>query len=205
MKRLLALVGQRIGIDRRAHQRQPEHIALGAVPVLRIVEQRHAEARLAHVDEAVRRHLELRLVPDRVVVRRAPDDAVGMLERRVGRPHRDRRQRAQQAMPVAPVDRRLDLEAAAVAPKPIDLRHGRLAEPPHDPDPDIVARRSEELAGFDRGHLDARLRVVVLEVPGVPVARLVAGIDPELVAPARQRLAAASPCGQGSRSCRPCR
>ena len=48
----------------------------------------------------------------------------------------------------------------------------------------------DELDALERGQLLAALGVVLLDVPGVPVARLVDGIDPELVAGAGQRLAA---------------
>src|SRR6476620_514278 len=62
-KAVLPLVGQRIGIERAAQQADGHHVLTRIVPVLAIIQDRHAVPRLRHVDEAVRRPLELRLLP----------------------------------------------------------------------------------------------------------------------------------------------
>ena len=55
---LRALVGQRVGIDRRAQQAEAQLVAERVVAVLAVVEQRDAVAVLGQIGEAVRGHLE---------------------------------------------------------------------------------------------------------------------------------------------------
>ena len=187
---LLALVGDRVGIDRRTQQAEPEHIAARAVAVFAVVEHRDAEARLRKIDEAVARNLELRRVPRGVAVGRAADDAEGAFERRVIGADRDRRQGAEQDAAVMPVDMRLDVEARRIGPERVGLRHHGVAEALHHLDRCPVRAALDDRDALDLGQFLAVRRVVVLDVPGVPVARLVHGISDELVAAAGQRLAA---------------
>ena len=49
----------------------------------------------------------------------------------------------------------------------------------------------DDLQALDIDDFLAALRVILVDVPGVPVARLVLGIGPELIAAPRQRLAPA--------------
>src|SRR5690606_33291193 len=87
-------------------------------------------------------------------------------------------------VPVVPVDFRLDVEAGAVGFERIGLRHGGGAEPLDDGDGGAVRAVGGDMHLAYLRELDAVSRVVVLDVPGVPVARLVRRIDPELIAAA---------------------
>ena len=60
---LPALVGERVGIDRRAQQAEAELVAERVVAVLAVVEERDAVAVLGEIGEAMRGHLEAGLSP----------------------------------------------------------------------------------------------------------------------------------------------
>src|SRR6185503_7946853 len=60
---MLALVGQWIRVERTPQQADGHYVLTRIVAVLAIVQDRYAVARLRHVDETVRRPLELRPLP----------------------------------------------------------------------------------------------------------------------------------------------
>src|SRR3712207_7085899 len=76
---MLALVGERVRVERAAQEAYAEDVVPGAVPVLAVVEEGYPVAWLGEVGEAVGRHLEARRVPGGVAVGRAPHDAVHRL------------------------------------------------------------------------------------------------------------------------------
>src|SRR5215212_7047888 len=95
-KTVLALVGQRVGVERSTEEADAEDVVPGAVSVLAVLEKGNTVARLGEVGEAVCGDLETRLVPGRVAVGGALHDAVHGLEGRlVGTdPHREQRRRS---------------------------------------------------------------------------------------------------------------
>ena len=144
----------------------------------------------------MRRRLVHRLVPAGVGVRRAHHHAIGAFERRHPRARtatgvtvrRNTRRSCQSSVG-------LDIEARAVGGQHIGLRDGRGAIFAHHADGGAMRAALDELDALERGELLAALGVVVLDVPGVPVARLVDRIGPELVAAARPAPRGRSACG----------
>jgi hypothetical protein len=71
-KAVLALVGERVGVERAAEQADAEYVPLRAVAVLAVVEKGYAVAGFGEVAEAVGRDFETGGVPGCVVIRRPP-------------------------------------------------------------------------------------------------------------------------------------
>ena len=109
----------------------------------------------------------------------------------VARPHPRRRQRAQQRAAVAPVDMRADVQPPAVGGQADLLHDARVAPAPADAKAGIMRAGGGDFQALQRGDFLAALRVILLDVPCVPVARLVLRVDPELIAAPVQRLAPA--------------
>lgn len=63
----------------------------------------------------------------------------------------------------------------ALAPKRQDLGDARMAPGAHDPDRGAVRGIFDQLDAIKRGDLLATRGVILLDVPGVPVAQLVRG------------------------------
>src|ERR671917_1384801 len=100
---MLALVGERVWVERAAEQADADYVPLGAVAVFAVVEERDAVARLGEVTEAVGADLETGSIPGRVVVRRAPHRAVHRLRGRLVGADAHREERAQEDLPLVPV------------------------------------------------------------------------------------------------------
>lgn len=109
-------------------------------------------------------------------------DAAGAFIGRAWRADGGGRQRAQQGAPVAPVEFGGDVEAAAVGVERIGLRDRRGAIAPDDAEPRAVRSALDDFDALDLAQFLAARRIVLFEVPGVPVARFVLRIDPELIA-----------------------
>ena len=187
---LAALVGERVGVDRRAQQAEAELVAERVVAVLAVVEQRHAVARLGEVGEAVGGDLEAGDVPGGVAVRRAAD-------RRRARIRRWRRRRGPRAgsAPSAGCGARASRcrwRCRAGRSWPRAGRSGRSRCRGSGGSTRIAARcgpRSTTSIDARRSSSSPWRGVVLLDVPGVPVARLV-DVGPDLVAAVGERLAA---------------
>ena len=120
---------------------------------------------------------------------RAADDAVRAFEGGGVGADGERKARLQEDAPLVPVDVGLEFEAGRVGPEAAGLHDRAVAEAAGDADGGAVRAASRRPRPRDGGDLLALARVVVLDVPGVPVARLV-DIGPDLVAATGQRLAA---------------
>jgi hypothetical protein len=103
----------------------------------------------------------------------------------------DGREGAEEHTAIVPVERRLDIEARRIVGQHIGLGDGRGAIAADDPD--RGARRAGVGDGdaLDIGDGFAALGIILLDIPGVPIARLVDGIGKELIARTGQRFAAA--------------
>jgi hypothetical protein len=113
---LKALVGERIGIDRRTKQRDADLVAERMVAVFPVVQKAYAKPMLREVDETMRGHFELRLVPGRIAMRRSSDDTVRAFENGGFGANGEREVRLEQNSPLVPVDIRLELDARGIRP-----------------------------------------------------------------------------------------
>ena len=124
---LPALVGERVGIDRRAEQAEAELVAERVVAVLAVVEERDAVALLGEVGEAVGGDLEARDVPGGVAVRGAADHAVRAFEGGDVGADREREARLQQDAALVPVDVGGEVEPGGVRPEPVASARSSLS------------------------------------------------------------------------------
>src|SRR5215210_7993517 len=182
---VLALVGQRVGVERAAKQADAQDVVPGAVAVLAVVEKGNTVARLGEVGETVRADLETRLVPRRVAVGGALHDAVHGLEGRLMETDAHREQRPQEHLPLMPPHTRLEVKASRAGEQGVSLRDPGPAKTPLD-----AHRRAQwpplhHLYAFGSGDLLSFSLVACFYVPGVPVRWLVR-VGEELVALAFQ-------------------
>ena len=155
---------------------------MDAMAVLGIVEESDAKVRLGQIEEAMGRRLEHGRVPGGVGVGRTGDDAIGALGRGVAGAGVYGRERPQENAAIVPVERGFDVEAAGTCRKAQHLRNGRRAETANQPDGDAVRALLNDLQALKIGDLLAALGIIALDVPGVPVARLVYRIGHQSVA-----------------------
>src|SRR5207245_1491090 len=139
-----------------------------------------AVAGLREVGEAVAGDLEARLVPRGVAVRRPLDDTERGLERGAGRADREREARLGQPAAIVPVEARVEVDPRRAGPQADVLDDARVAERALDADRRPVRPVLHELHRA-AGELDALVGVGRVELPGVPLARLV-DVGPDLVA-----------------------
>ncbi len=138
------------------------------------------------------RDLEAGRVPGGVAVRRPPLGAVHGLEGCLVGADAQGEERPQKHLALVPRDLRLHIQTPGACAQPVGLHHARAPPPPLD------AHRGAQRAVLD--HLDGPVSsellplqlVVLVYVPGVPLARLV-HVRPQLVAPPVQNLAAHLP------------
>src|SRR5919107_265816 len=191
-KAMLALVGERVRVERAAEQADADYVPLGAVAVLAVVEDRDAVAWLGEVTEAVGRDFETGGVPGCIVMRRPPHGPEHRLAGGLVGADGEREERSQEDPPLVPADVRLYVQASRAGEEPVGLRDGRAS-----PSADHAhggAERSvlHNLDAFDAGDLLPLLLVPLVHIPRLPVAGLVR-VGPELVGASVQDLTAGLP------------
>src|SRR5688572_25731052 len=120
-------------------------------------------------------------------MRRAADDARRTFERRIVRANGERKPRLQQGAALMPVDLGAEFDARRVRPKPHVLHDLAVMEAAANADGGAMRPILDDL-DLARRNLLAAAQVVVLDVPRIPVTRLVA-VSPDLVAAIGERLA----------------
>src|SRR5215204_2580661 len=107
---VLALVGERVGVEGTPQKADAEHVLSDVVAVLAVVQEGDTVARLGEVGEAVGADFEAHLVPGGVAVGRALRDAVHRLEGRLVGAYSQGEERPQEYLPLSPVHGRLDVK-----------------------------------------------------------------------------------------------
>src|ERR671917_1518429 len=189
---MLALVGERVWVERAAEQADADYVPLGAVAVFAVVEERDAVARLGEVIEAVGRDLETGSIPGCVVMRRPPQGPEHRLAGSLVGADGEREERSEQNPSLVPVDVRLYVQASRAGEEPVGLRDDRAS-----PSADHAHGGAErpvlhDLDAFDAGDLLPLLLVPLVHIPRLPVAGLVR-VSPELVGASVQDLSAGLP------------
>ena len=168
---LPAFVGERVGVDRRAEQAEAELVAEGVVAIFAVVEQRDAVAVLGEVGEAMGGDLEAGLIPRRVAVGRAADDAVRAFEGRMIGADGEREARLEQDAAVVPVDVGREVDPGGVGPETHGLHDLAVAEAADDPDRGAVRAALDDLERGACGDLLALARDSPPRCPRRPSSR----------------------------------
>ncbi len=184
-----AHVGFRVGALRRTQQADAQLVAVAAVAVLRVGEQRRAEAVLGEVGPALAGHLVARAVEARRVVRRPLGVAERRLVRRVRRVHVQREADLEQLVLLVPVDGGVELESPRAGVETHDLaQRAALADAALECDLGAQRPYRHHRARLGRRAVHARLEVERVDVPGVELDRQVL-VQLEQVAGRREHLA----------------
>src|ERR1700745_4261730 len=117
-----------------AKQGEPHDRAPEVVPVLAVIEQGYAVARLPKVSPAVGAHLELRLFPAGVGVRTPLDVSELDLVSRAGRPHGNRKCHLEEPVLLTPVHLGLEAQHARTGVHDHPLFESRATEVANESD-----------------------------------------------------------------------
>ncbi len=195
---MTADVRVRVGHLRRAQQADPHLVAVGRVAVLAVGQQRHAEAVLGQVGEAVAGHLVARQVVAGRVVRRPLGVPELHLVGRIGGVDGDREQHLEHRVRLAPVGLAVELQPRRAGVQPHDLTHRAVrADRPLDRHLGTQRARAEHRAGRRRRRVGHRLQMERVDVPSV-VRRRPVVVELHDVARSGQRLAAGGSLDQGA-------
>src|SRR5687767_7145405 len=138
---------------------------------------------LGKIDKAMPGYFEARLLPGGVAMRRAADHSGRALEGRMVGAYGKRKSRLQQRPALMPVDVGLELDPCRIRPQAHGLHDLALLKEADDTNRDAMRAPFNDL-DLACGDLCSAARVVVLDVPCIPVTRLVA-VRPQLIAAIR--------------------
>src|SRR5918992_1338296 len=191
-KAMLALVGERVRVERTAEQADADYVPLGAVAVFAVVEEGDAVAWLGEITEAVGRDLETGSIPGCVVMRRPPQGPEHRLAGSLVGADGEREERSEQDPPLVPVDVRLYVQASRSGEEPVGLCDGRASPPADHAHGGPERPPLRDLDAHYGGDLLPLLLVPLVHIPRLPVAGLVR-VSPELVDASGQNLTAGLP------------
>src|ERR1700693_3477253 len=168
---MLAAIGGWVRMRGRAKQGEAHDGTADVVTVLAVVEQRDAVFAIAQVSPALRAHLEHRPRKAGFLVRRPPEVAELDLVRRLARADRHGKGDLQHLVSLLPVDERFETQHARTGVEGHGLIEHRLAEPASERE--LTSESATQLHLLDRRHFRERVAVLGVEIPRVPIARVV--------------------------------